>query len=71
MPFRVSAQLPRCIAEPGCAGTQPVCLSQPKRNAINSSSLQVLHVLAGREAYPQRSANPDTGQAVIACRDFS
>lgn len=65
-------RLPRCMSEPGCAGTQPVCLSQPKRNAIISSSLQVLHALAGREAYPKMSTNHDIGQsAVTACRDFA
>lgn len=65
------AQLPRYVPEPGCSGTQPVCLSQPKRNAIIFSTLQVLHVLAGKEAYPKRSTNPDVGQfAVTAHRDF-
>lgn len=42
-----------------------VCLSQPKRNAINSSSLLVLHVLAGREAYPKRSTNPELGRQLL------
>lgn len=42
------AQLPRYEPEPGCSGTKPVCLSQPKRHAIIFSALQVLHVLAGK-----------------------